>query len=126
MSTSSTSNPKQQNCKITLYWLEESRAQRIAWLLEELNLEYEIKVFKRTTLGVAPKELKEIHPLGKSPVIEIQPEGAEKPIVLAESGLIVEYLAEHFGGDLIPRRYPVGVDGGIGKETEEWMRYKVR
>lgn len=124
-STNTNRNPKQGNCKITLYWLEDSRAQRIAWLLEELNLEYDIMVFKRTGLGVAPKELKEIHPLGKSPVIGIQPEGVEKPIILAESGVIVEYLAEHFGTELIPSRYAEGVEAGIGKESEEWMRYKV-
>ncbi|KAF2011024.1 glutathione transferase [Aaosphaeria arxii CBS 175.79] len=114
----------QQNCKIIVYWLEKSRAQRIVWLLEELNLEYELKIYKRGSDKLAPKELKDIHPLGKSPLISIQPEGAEKPIVLAESGVIIEYLAEHFGKRLIPDRYPEGKDGGVGAETDAWLRYR--
>lgn len=120
-------NPKQllHNCKITLYWLEDSRAQRIAWLLEELNLDYEIEVFKRTESGLAPKELRDIHPLGKSPVVAVQPQDAEKPIILAESGAIVEFMCEHFGKELVPRRYEEGNEGKIGGETEAWMRYQV-
>ena len=62
-------------------------------MLEELNLEYELKVYKRGSDKLAPKELKDIHPLGKSPIVSIQAPGAEKPIILAESGLIIEYLA---------------------------------
>ncbi|GAA5875520.1 hypothetical protein JCM8547_001688 [Rhodosporidiobolus lusitaniae] len=77
--------------KITLHWLDDSRAQRILWLLEELALEYEIKVYKRNEKNLAPKELYDVHPLGKSPVIEVD------GTILAESGAITEFLIERFG-----------------------------
>lgn len=74
---------------------------------------------------MAPPELKKIHPLGKSPVLTIETPNTAKPLVLAESAAIVEYLCDHFGGDkLVPRRYPDGQEGQIGAETEEWMRYR--
>ncbi|KAH7109837.1 glutathione transferase [Dendryphion nanum] len=114
----------QQDVKITLYWLKNSRAHRIIWLLEELELEYELKVFNRGSNMLAPAELKEIHPLGKAPVLTIEAPGVEKPIVLAESALIVEYLTEHFGRWLIPGRYPEGKDGAVGAETEAWLKYR--
>ncbi|KAF2735681.1 glutathione transferase [Polyplosphaeria fusca] len=116
--------PNQQNAKITLYWLTKSRAQRIIWLLEELQVEYDLKVFKRGKDQLAPPELKEIHPLGKSPVIGVQAAGAEKPVILAESGTIVEYLTEHFGRWMIPNQYVEGKEGMVGGETEEWLRYR--
>jgi len=93
-------------------------------MLEELNLEYEIKVFKRSKDWLAPKELKDLHPLGKAPIIGIQAAGAEKPLILAESGTVIEYLAEHFGRWMVPQRYPEGRDGEIGAETEAWLRYR--
>ncbi|KAF2469859.1 glutathione transferase [Lindgomyces ingoldianus] len=114
----------QQDAKITVYWLEKSRAQRIIWLLEELKVDYELKVFRRGKDFLAPPELKEVHTLGKSPVVGIQAAGAEKPVILAESGTIVEYLTEHFGSWMIPKRYPDGKEGVIGAETEEWLRYR--
>ncbi|RHZ55024.1 hypothetical protein CDV55_103372 [Aspergillus turcosus] len=113
--------------KITLYWLEQSRAQRILWLLEELHLTYSLKTFKRGHDMLAPKELKDVHPLGKSPLLSIETPGSpdSKPLVLAESGLIMEYLCDHFGGDkLVPRRYIAGKEDQVGGETEEWMRYR--
>lgn len=64
-----------------------------------------------------------MHPLGKSPVITVQgPEGP--PVVIAETGAIVEYLIDHFGPQLIPTRYPAGKEGQPGAETEEWLRYR--
>lgn len=114
----------QQGAKITVYWLDKSRGQRIIWLLEELNLEYDIKIFKRGKDFRAQADLKEVHPLGKSPVIGITPAGSDKEIIIAESETIVEYLCEHFGKHLIPKRYPEGKEGVLGAETEEWMRYK--
>jgi glutathione S-transferase len=57
---------------LTASRLEQSRAQRIVWLLEELNLEYELKTYKRDDGMLAPKELREIHPLGKSPLIAVE------------------------------------------------------
>ncbi|KAF2816095.1 glutathione transferase [Mytilinidion resinicola] len=113
-----------QGAKVTLYWLDKSRSQRIVWLLEELKVDYELKVFKRGKDMLAPQELKDIHPLGKSPVIGVQAPGADKHIVVAESGVIVEYLTEYFGKWMIPKRYPEGKEGVIGAETEEWQRYR--
>jgi len=83
---------------IVVHHLNNSRSQRILWLLEELGLEYEIKKYQRDPKTMlAPKELKAIHPLGKSPVI------TDDDIVVAESGAIVEYLVERYGmGRLIP------------------------
>ena len=93
-------------------------------MLEELNLEYEVKIFKRNENFRAGDDLKAIHPLGKSPVIGITPEGGEE-IIIAESETIVEYLCEHFGRHMIPQRYPEGKEGVIGAENKEFMRYKV-
>lgn len=83
---------------ITLHHLNNSRSQRILWLLEELGVPYEIKRYQRdaTTL-LAPPELRAIHPLGKSPVI------TDGELTVAESGAIIEYLIERYGqGRLIP------------------------
>ncbi|KAF7172387.1 hypothetical protein CNMCM5623_004589 [Aspergillus felis] len=112
---------------LTLTRLEKSRAQRIMWLMEELNLSYDIKTYKRGPNGVAPPELKQIHPLGKSPIVSIQPSDAPQPTVLAESGVIIEYFLDHFGGPntrLVPERYQPGREGQLGGETESWMRYR--
>ncbi|PYI09250.1 glutathione S-transferase [Aspergillus sclerotiicarbonarius CBS 121057] len=115
---------------IVLNWLERSRAQRIAWLLEELTLDYKIQPFQRNANGTAPAELKQIHPLGKSPSLSIQPpEPASKAIVLAESSPILAYLVEHFADEekkntLVPRQYVEGKEGMLGGETEEWMRWR--
>ena len=79
--------------------LEQSRSQRILWLLEEMGLPYELKTYARQRSNrLAPPELKAVHPLGKSPVL------GHGELVLAESGAILEYLAETFperaSGDL--------------------------
>ncbi|EEP78108.1 predicted protein [Uncinocarpus reesii 1704] len=113
------------NPKITLYWLENSRAQRIIWLLEELKLPYELKMFKRMKDMQADAKLKEIHPLGKSPVVTVETAGASNPVVLAESGVIVDYLIDCFGTkDTITRyeRFPSGSEHSVGGESESWMR----
>jgi len=83
---------------ITIHHLNNSRSQRVLWLLEELGLAYEIKYYKRDPKTLlAPPELRAVHPLGKSPVI------TEDGMTLAESGAILEYLVErHGGGRLIP------------------------
>jgi glutathione S-transferase len=78
---------------IIVHHLEESRSQRVLWLLEELGLPYEVKRYARNAqTRLAPPELKAIHPLGKSPVIE------RNGRVFAESGAIIEYFAESEGG----------------------------
>jgi glutathione S-transferase len=72
---------------IIVHHLDKSRSHRILWLLEELNVSYEIKSYKRNKeTMLAPPELKRIHPLGKSPVIE----NTETKEIVAESGAIVE------------------------------------
>jgi glutathione S-transferase len=74
---------------ITVHHLETSRSQRILWLLEELGLPYELKVYKRHPVTkLAPPELKKVHPLGKSPVV------TDDGLVVAESACILEHLAE--------------------------------
>jgi glutathione S-transferase len=76
---------------ITVYWLNESRADRILLLLEELGLPYVIEKFDRGSDKLAPAELKKIHPLGKSPVIK------DGDKVVAESGFIIDYLIDKYG-----------------------------
>lgn len=84
---------------IIVHHLEESRSQRVLWLLEELGLVYEVKRYNRNPqTRLAPSELKAVHPLGKSPVIERDGK------VYAESGAIIEYFAEtERGGELSVR-----------------------
>jgi glutathione S-transferase len=83
---------------IVLHHLNNSRSQRILWLLEELGVPYEIKRYQRDPKTMlAPPELRAVHPLGKSPVI------TDGELTLAESGAIIEYLADRYGtGTLIP------------------------
>jgi len=83
---------------ITVHHLDNSRSQRVLWLLEELGLEYAIEHYKRDPKTMlAPPELRKIHPLGKSPVI------TDGDATLAESGAIIEYLIGRYGnGRLIP------------------------
>ena len=76
---------------ITVHHLENSRSQRILWMLEELEVPYDIKRYKREPSMQAPAALKAVHPLGKSPVI------TDGERTLAESGAILEYLADTYG-----------------------------
>ncbi len=83
---------------ITLHHLENSRSQRVLWLLEELGVEYDIKRYERDKVtSLAPPELTEIHPLGKSPVI------TDDGVTYAESGAIIEHLVGKYDdGTLVP------------------------
>jgi glutathione S-transferase len=88
---------------ITVHHLDNSRSQRVLWLLEELGVEYRIKRYQRDKKTMlAPKSLRKVHPLGKSPVI------TEDGLVIAESGAIVEYLVDRHGGSKLvpPARSP--------------------
>ncbi len=76
---------------ITVHHLENSRSQRILWMLEELGLDYEVELYKREPTMQAPASLRAVHPLGKSPVI------TDGDKTLAESGAILEYLVETYG-----------------------------
>lgn len=76
---------------IRVHHLNNSRSQRILWLLEELGLDYEVVRYERDAKTMlAPRALKKLHPLGKSPLVEVD------GLVLAESGAIVEYLVDHY------------------------------
>jgi glutathione S-transferase len=99
---------------ITVHHLNESRSQRILWLLEELETPYEIKSYTRdATTNLAPPELTAVHPLGKSPVIT---DGA---LTIAESGAAVDYLMRRHGrGKLTP---PPGE--AAYEKHQEWLHY---
>jgi glutathione S-transferase len=88
---------------IRVHHLENSRSQRILWLLEELGLPYEIRRYERDRRTMlAPPELRRVHPLGKSPAIEDLEARAGAGRLVAESGAIVEYLVEKADGRLGP------------------------
>ncbi|PHH84926.1 hypothetical protein CDD83_1160 [Cordyceps sp. RAO-2017] len=113
--------------KIKLHWLNQSRSQRIVWLLEELGAPYEIQVYHRDgRTMLAPPALARVHPLGKSPVVSVSPPGGGDDVVLAESGFMTQYLCEHLpgGARLVPPRWRDGCEGEVGGETEAWMRYQ--
>jgi glutathione S-transferase len=98
---------------ITVHHLNESRSQRILWLLEELGTPYHVIPYHREKTRYAPEALKAVHPLGKSPVIE---DGAVK---LAESGAIVDYLIATYGkGRLRPAP---GTPAWLA--YSEWLHY---
>jgi glutathione S-transferase len=84
---------------ITVHHLNNSRSQRVLWLLEELGVLYEVKRYQRDAKTMlAPRELKQVHPLGKSPMI------TDNGSTIAETGAIIEYLLEAYGdGRLIPK-----------------------
>ena len=97
---------------ITVHHLENSRSQRVLWLLEELGLPYEVRRYERNKKTMlAPPELRKVHPLGKSPVIEDTDAGGRSRVI-AETGAIVEYL--------------VGKGGRLGApaEAEAQIRYR--
>src|SRR3954454_16710437 len=99
---------------LTLHHLNDSRSQRILWLLEELGTPYEIKHYQRNAeTRLAPPELKAIHPLGKSPVI------TDGGTVIAESGAIVDYITGRYDkGAMMP------ATGSADYETyNEWLPY---
>ncbi|MEH2230605.1 MAG: glutathione S-transferase [Nostoc sp.] len=93
---------------ITVHHLNNSRSQRVLWLLEELGIEYEIEFYERDAKTMmAPESLRQVHPLGKSPVI------TDADLTIAESGAIVEYLVNRYGnGRLVP-----------ASDTPEHLRY---
>ncbi len=99
---------------IVVHHLNDSRSQRILWLLEELALPYEIKPYQRDAeTRLAPAELKKIHPLGKSPVIS----DGNKTII--ESGAIIDYVIRHYGN----ARLQPAPDSPAYDEYQQWMHY---
>ena len=99
---------------ILVHHLNESRSQRVLWLLEELGLPYEIRHYARNaTTRLAPPELQAVHPLGKSPVVEAD------GLKLIESGAIVDYLIRrHGGGHLRPALDTTDFDS-----YQQWLHY---
>jgi glutathione S-transferase len=98
---------------ITVHHLNESRSQRVLWLLEELGVPYEIKFYKREPNMLAPASLREVHPLGKSPVI------TDGDVTVAESGAILEYLVKRYGqGRFVP---PAGTPERL--RWHYWMHF---
>ena len=92
---------------ITIYHLDTSRSERIVWLMEELGLEYKLELFQRNDNGSAPDALREIHALGKAPVIR------DGDTVLAESGAIVDYIVHRYAGDRL----------AVAPAAQEYARY---
>jgi glutathione S-transferase len=99
---------------LKVHHLNNSRSQRILWLLEELGTPYEIVHYQRMSpVPLAPPELKAVHPLGKSPII------TDGDVTIAESGAIIEYVLDKYGdGRLRPRP---GSQDHI--RYIEWMHY---
>jgi glutathione S-transferase len=99
---------------LVVHHLDDSRSQRILWLLEELGLPYEIRQHKRDPeTRLAPPELKQIHALGKSPVIE------DNGKIIAESGAIIDYVLRRYGnGRFAPEPSDPNYD-----EYVHWMHY---
>jgi glutathione S-transferase len=99
---------------LTVHHLNDSRSQRILWLLEELALPYEMKRYQRNAqTRLAPPELTAVHPLGKSPVI------TDGDVTIAESGAIVDYIIRHHGkGALMP-----AVGSADYEAYNEWLHY---
>jgi glutathione S-transferase len=93
----------------TVHHLNNSRSQRVLWLLEELGVPYEIVKYQRDPkTNLAPPELEKIHPLGKSPVV------TDGDATIAESAVILEYIVEKYGGGkLVPP-----------KDTPNYRRYR--
>lgn len=99
---------------ITVHHLNNSRSQRILWLLEELGVDYKIENYQRDgETRLAPPELTKIHPLGKSPVI------TDGDVLIHESGAIVDYIVRKYGkGKLAP-----AADSGDYEKYVEWLHY---
>jgi glutathione S-transferase len=95
---------------ILVHHLQNSRSQRVLWLLEELGLSYEVRRYERDPKTMlAPPELRRIHPLGKAPIVEVD------GLILAETGAIVEYLVSRTDGRLGPSSDPVA--------AQRWRQY---
>jgi len=98
---------------ITVHHLDNSRSQRILWLLEELGLDYKIVFHKREKSGFAPASLKAAHPLGKAPVVDLDGQ------LVAESGAAVELITQRYGGG----RLMPAADSQDYVRYIEWLHY---
>lgn len=99
---------------LIVHHLNNSRSQRVLWLLEELGLDYEIRSYQRdATTNLAPAELLAVHPLGKSPVL------GDGDRVVIESGAIVDYVIRHYGNG----RLQPGPDTPAYDDYVQWLHY---
>lgn len=99
---------------LTIHHLNNSRSQRVLWLLEELGVEYDIRNYQRDSVtSLAPPELFEVHPLGKSPVL------TDDKNTVIESGAIIDYIVRHYGeGRLAPKPGTSAYENYL-----QWMHY---
>ncbi len=98
---------------VIVHHLNNSRSQRILWMLEEIGVPYEIKLYQRDQKSnLAPAALKEIHPLGKSPLV------SDSGLTVAESGNIIDYLSRQYATELIP-----AVDSPEYRDYSYWLHY---
>lgn len=103
---------------ITVHHLDNSRSQRVLWLLEELALPYQVVRYARDPQTLlAPPELRAIHPLGKSPVV------VDGGHVLAESGAIIEYLTDRYDSERVLSPTPRPVDSPERLRFQYWLHY---
>ena len=99
---------------LTIHHLNNSRSQRIIWLLEELGVDYQIKTYQRDPVtNLAPSELEVVHPLGKSPVL------TDEGITVIESGAIIDYLLRHYGGG----QFLPAPDSNDHEQYLQWLHY---
>lgn len=99
---------------LTVHHLNNSRSQRIIWLLEELGVDYQIKTYQRDPVtNLAPSELEAVHPLGKSPVL------TDEGITVIESGAIIDYLLRHYGGG----QFLPAPDSNDHEQYLQWLHY---
>jgi glutathione S-transferase len=98
---------------ITIYHLSTSRSERIIWLMEELELPYEVERLDRQSNLAAPEQLKEVHPLGRAPIIR------DGDVTLAESGAIVDYITRRLGSG----RMAVGPEARNFADYLFWLHF---
>jgi glutathione S-transferase len=98
---------------ITIHHLGVSQSDRVVWLMEELELPYELKWYNRGADFLAPEEYRALHPIGTAPVIE------DGDLVMAESTAIVEYISQRYGGGCLS----VGVDDPAYPHYLFWMQF---
>ena len=103
---------------IKVHHLDHSRSQRVLWMLEELNLPYQVVTYQRDPkTWLAPQALRDIHPLGKSPVVE------DDALVLAESGAILEYLVDRYDSARQFSPEPLPLQSPERLRYRYWMHY---
>lgn len=103
---------------IRVHWLNQSRGLRVLWLLDHLKVDYEIIPYKRVG-NRAPESLKKIHPLGRSPIVEIEDRETGKKQTLIESGYIFQYILKHFD----PENKLGNADADLAEKIQFYLYY---